>query len=66
MKSVLKKCPLSKRDKTKAPPESKADFLKKECHYWKRKANLLHEIELQIMKVSMWDSGQNTDSIGEK
>lgn len=41
-------------------------FVWKESYNWERKPNLLHEIELQIIKVSTWGADQNTDSIGKK
>lgn len=63
MNSILKKCLPREEDKTKSPPESEADLFWKESYVWKRKPNLLHEIELQIIKVSTWDTGQNTDSV---
>lgn len=66
MDSVHKKRPPRKRDKTKAPPESKADLFWKESYNWKRKPNLFHEIELQIIKVSVWNGGQDTDSAKKK
>lgn len=63
MNSILKKGLPRKEDKTKSPPESEADLFWKESYDWKRKPNLLHEIALQIIKVSTWDTGQNTDSV---
>lgn len=57
---------LQEEGQNKGTPGSEAGLFGKESQDWTRKPNLRHEIELQTIKMSTWNSGQNTDCNGKK